>query len=201
MDVDAHSAEGSSCKAVFLMALLLGFLSVLPAQAHVIFTSYTTLIVKPDTLKLMVVIDEYDLLTSFDLDENGDGMLWREEMLDGVPQVFDFVEERVSVRTDGQPLPLTRFKGDVQPDNKGNMFLNLFFKSPLQKLPMEVELEIDFFDVFGKDHKNLAKILMPNKPLQQAVFSLGNTRQRFVVQERPDSLWDQLVQRIESWFE
>ena len=66
---------------------------------------------------------------------------------------------------------------------------------------MEVEMEIDLFDEFGKDHKNLAKILMPGKPLQQAVFALGNTRRRFVVRERPDSLWDQLVQSIGSWFE
>lgn len=200
MAADARFVERSSCTAVLLGALL-GMFFVLPTQAHVIYTSYTTLIVKPDTLKLMVVIDEYDLLTSFDLDANGDGMLWRDEMLDGVPQVFEFLEERVSVSADGQPLELARFKGDVQPDNKGNMFLNLFFKGALRELPMEVEIEIDVFDAFGKDHKNLAKILMPEKPLQQAVFAPENTRQRFVVREQPDSLWGQLVETIGSWFE
>jgi hypothetical protein len=200
MDADVCSRWIAPVRAVLLSSLL-GFFSALPAPAHVIYTSYTTLIVKPDTLKLMVVIDEYDLLTSFDLDENGDGMLWREEMLDGVAEVFGFLEERVSVSADGRPLRLTRFKGDVRPDNKGNMFLNLFFKSAVEELPMEVEMEIDLFDAFGADHKNLAKILMPERPLQQAVFTQGNTRQRFVVRERPDSLWGQIVQRIGSWFE
>ena len=200
MVADARSAGSSSYKTALLGALLLIFFAS-PTQAHVIYTSYTTLIVKPDTLKLMVVIDEYDLLTSFDLDANGDGMLWRDEMLDGVPRAFEFLEERVSVNVDGQPLQLARFKGDVQPDSKGNMFLNLFFKTALAELPREVEVEIDVFDAFGKDHKNLAKILMPEKPLQQAVFAPENTRQRFVVREQPDSLWGQLVETIGSWFE
>jgi len=143
-----------------------------------------------------------EALASFStLDEGPNGRRRSGLLEEGLLPRRDFLEERVSVSADGQPLQLLRFKGDVQPDNKGNMFLNLFFKSPLQALPMEVELDIDFFDVFGKDHKNLAKILMPNKPLQQAVFALGNTRQRFVVRERPDSLWEQFVQRIESWFE
>ncbi len=184
------------CLGSLLLALLCG-----PVGAHNINTSYTTLIVRPDTLKLMVVIDEYDLLNSFDLDKNGDGLLWREEMLDGVDAVFDYVEGKVSLVVDGKPVELERSKGNAQPDNKGNMFLNLFFRTGLEEQPVEVEMEVDFFEEFGGEHKNLAKILLPGKPLQQAVFAKENTRQLFVVGERDVPLFDEIVEMIRKFFQ
>ena len=185
-------------------ALLAGVLPLVGtnfAHAHKINTSYTTLIVRPDTLKLMVVIDEYDLLNSFDLDKNGDALLWREEMLDGVDVVFGYVEEKVSLVVDGKPVGLERSKGDAQPDNKGNMFLNLFFRAGLDEPPVEVEMEVNFFTEFGSEHKNLAKVLLPGKPLQQAVFAEENTRQLFIVGERDVPLFDEILEMIREFFQ
>jgi len=172
-----------------------------PAEAHKINTSYTTMIVRSDTLKLMVVIDEYDLLQNFDLDKNDDQMLWRDEILDGVEVVFDYVERNLSLSADGKPVWLQRSKGDAQPDNKGNMLIHLFFRASLGEPPTKVEMTIDFFDEFGSEHKTLAKILMPGKPLQQAVFSEKNPCQDFLVGEKEVSLVDQLLQLIRQVFE
>ena len=180
-----------------LLALFLGS----PVFGHNINTSYTTLIVRPDTLKLMVVVDEYDLLQSFDLDGNQDGVLWREEMLEGVPAVFDFIEQKVGLEVDGRSLVLERSKGTVQPDDKGNLFVNLYFRVGLKDPAVEVEMEIDFCADFGETHKNLAKILRPGKPMQQAVFAAENPRQKFVVGEREESALDQFVQMVKGWFE
>ena len=185
----------------FLQGALLALFFVGPAFGHNINTSYTTLIVRPDTLKLMVVVDEYDLLQNFDLDGNRDGVLWREEMLKGVPEIFDFIEQRVALEVDGRPLDLERLKGTVQPDNKGNMFVNLFFRVGLKDPVVEVEMTIDFCADFGEIHKNLAKILRPGKPMQQAVFAAENPRQKFVVGEREESAFDQFVQMVKGWFE
>jgi hypothetical protein len=185
----------------FLRGAILALFIAVPVCGHNINTSYTTLIVRPDTMKLMVVVDEYDLLQSFDLDGNQDGVLWREEMLKGVPDIFDFIEQRVALEVDGRPLVLERSKGTVQPDDKGNMFVNLFFRVGLDDPAVEVEVVIDFCADFGETHKNLAKILRPGKPMQQAVFAPENPRQKFVVGEREESALDQLVQMVKGWFE
>lgn len=184
-----------------MQGVLLALFFAAPVRGHNINTSYTTLIVRSDTLKLMVVVDEYDLLQNFDLDGNQDGVLWREEMLKGVPDIFDFIEQRVALEVDGRPLDLERAKGTVQPDNKGNMFVNLFFRVELKDPAVEVEMVIDFCADFGETHKNLAKILRPGKPMQQAVFAAENPRQKFVVGEREERAFDQFLQMVKGWFE
>jgi hypothetical protein len=173
----------------------------LPARAHDIKTSYATLVVRTDTLKLVLAIDESDLHSNFDLDENQDGMLWRQEVIAGVPEVFDYVERKVALSADGKPLALERSRGDAQPDSKGNLFMTLSFQAGLEEPPVRLELEIDFSREFGADHKTLLKILQPEKPLQQAVFAPENTRQRFVVGEREISLIDRLARLVRGLFE
>ncbi|MFA6110038.1 MAG: hypothetical protein WDA75_14820, partial [Candidatus Latescibacterota bacterium] len=96
---------------------LLGLLAMGPAgpvTAHQIDTSSLTISVRPDSLKLVLVLDESILLRGFDLDRNRDGVLWREEMLAGVPKVFDFVAAELSLSADAAPLRLERVSSDVR---------------------------------------------------------------------------------------
>jgi hypothetical protein len=175
-----------------LAAVLLWLAGALPASGHKINTSYLTVVVLSDTLKLMLAIDENDLLLNFDLDRNHDQMLWREEMAAGTDTVFAYVENNLQVSLDGKVLRLERWKGDPEPDDRGNMFLNLFFRNALTEPPVEAEIAVDFFDEFGDNHVTLAKILIPGKPLQQAVFSSKEPRQRFAVGEPRRSFLEQL---------
>ena len=160
--------------------LLLVLLVAVPAavEAHKMNTSYTNLVVGADTLKVRVRIDDFDML-KMGLDQDGDGLLFFEEMEAGIDQAFAFVEENIEFRIDGQLLVLRRGRGDVGPDNKGNIFVNLYFGAPLAAPANEVEVRIGFVEHFGEDHKNLAKVLLPGQPLVQAIFTAAEPRQRF----------------------
>ena len=184
----------------WLLAVWLGWAG-LPVGAHQINASFTTLSIRPDMVRLAISIDEHELMTGFDLDANQDGILWREEMVAGIPEVFDYVEQKVTVKVDGQLLEMERVRADVQPDNKGEMFMRLMFRAEVQKPPVEVELEVDLFTRFGREHKNLVRIMPFDKPLVQAVLVPENNRQVFVVGERQDSWLDQLGQFFSRLFQ
>lgn len=168
---------------------------VAPVHSHQINTSYTRVTVRPDTVKLLLAIDEADLLKHFGLDQNNDEILWRDEALEGASQVLARLEGKLSLAVDGRPAALEQRAADVGWDGEGNLFLNLFFIAPVRGMPAELELQLDFFGDLGEAHKNLARVMAPGKPLQQAIFSREQTRHRFVVGE-PVSLLEQVGQFI-----
>lgn len=172
-----------------------------PAAAHNIETSYTIIAVRPDTVLLEMVIDEYDLFTSFDLDTNQDGILWRREMLAGAPVVFDFLLKQVHLQGDGQPLELQPRESQIQPDAKGNLFLSLGFAAPCPETPAQLDVQVDLVDAFGSEHKNLARIILPDGPPQQAVFDSGTIRQRFTLREPQVPALERLMRTVQAWFD
>jgi hypothetical protein len=185
-----------------LGALVLALAAALPLQAHKLDTSYTTLIVQEDTLKLRVRIDDYDML-KLGLDRDGDGILLYEEMSEGLPALFAFVAEHLRLSADGRPVHLERGRGEVEPDNQGNMFAHLFFGARLKQEPSQVEVQVEFYRRFGSDHKNLAQLLLPGQPLQQAVFGAENPRQVFEAQKPVpllEQLWDFALLGVEHIF-
>lgn len=161
-----------------------------PVLAHKLNTSYTNLIVEDAALKVRVRLDDFDLL-KVGIDQNGDSLLFYEEMEAGLDAIFAFVEGQVRLRANGRPLPLVRGRGDITPDNKGNMFANLYFSAAVEEPVGELEVWIGWPAHFGDAHKNLAKIILPGQPLVQAVFSAAAPQQTFAGQK---SLWDQLCE-------
>ena len=97
-------------------------------------TSYSSVLVRGDTLRLMIALDEDDL-SVFGLDHNGDGILWRDEILAGGPTVFDFLQDRVAVAVDGKAVDLARGKASMDVDGQGNLFMELEFRAVLSEPP------------------------------------------------------------------
>ncbi len=161
------------------------------AAAHKLNTSYVNLVVRADTLMLRVRVDDFDM-AQMGLDTNGDSALFYEEMQAGLPQIAAFVARQLSVRADGQEIRFTAGKSDISPDNKGNIFASLYFGAPLGETPEEVDVHVDFFATFGDEHKCIAKVLMPGKPLEQAIFAIDTARQTFYA-HREKSILDQAV--------
>lgn len=161
------------------------------ASAHKLNTSYANLVVRADTLMLRVRIDDFDM-AQMGLDSNGDSTLFYEEMQAGLPQIAAFVAKQLRVRADGREVALIGGKTDINPDNKGNIFASLYFGAPLPEAPEEVEMHVDFFATFGDEHKCIAKVLMPGKPLEQAVFAADTARQTFYA-HREKSIFEQAV--------
>ncbi|MCC7265418.1 MAG: HupE/UreJ family protein [Candidatus Latescibacteria bacterium] len=161
------------------------------ASAHQINSSYTTVITRPDTVKVMFAVDEADLIRYFGLDRNGDGYVWREEGLEGAAAVGDRLVAGTDLEVDGRPAVLRATGAEVGQDRDGNLFLYLYFCTPVRSLPRTLDLGLRFITELGEQHKNLAKILIPDKPLIQAVFSREEPRHHFVVSE-PADLWAQI---------
>ena len=164
------------------------------ALAHKINTSYTNLVVSADTLKVRVRFDDFDML-KMGLDEDGDGLLFFEEMEAGLDEAFGFVEENLKLTINGQNITLLRGQSDVSPDNKGNMFANLYMGAPLKEPFESLEVVVDWPERFGDEHKNLGKILLPGQPLVQAIFTAETPGQTFKAAE-VKSLWDQAVEFV-----
>lgn len=169
---------------------------LMPAWAHQINTSYTTVINTPDTVKVMVAIDESDLARYFGLDRNLDGYIWRDEALQGAGMVFDRLRTGMDLAVDGRPAALQERGSELGQDRDGNLFLYLYYVVPVRGLPQTLDLELGFLAELGEGHKNLAKVLIPDKPLQQAVLSREERRHHFVVSE-PVELLDQVLEFIE----
>ena len=164
------------------------------AWAHKLNTSYANIVVRPDTLMLRLRIDDFDM-KQLGLDTNSDGTMFYEEMEAGLPAVGNFTSRNFSVSVNGEAVPLIAGNADVSPDNKGNIFAVLYFGAPLSNAPKQVDVEVGFFEKFGEDHKCIAKVLLPGKPLEQAVFSSDEASQSFYT-EREKSLFEQAVNFI-----
>ena len=95
------------------------------------------------------------------------------------------------LRANGEPLTLVRDRGDVTPDNQGNMFANVYFSAEVEEPINELEVWVGWPERFGDAHKNLAKIMLPGQPLVQAVFSAESPQQTFAGEK---SLWDHLYE-------
>ena len=174
--------------------LALGFAAPRMVAAHKINSSYTNLVVSADTVKVRVRFDDFDMI-KIGLDQNGDGLLFYEEMEEGLDQAFAFVQENLKLRINGQPVALLRGKGDISPDNKGNMFANVYMGAALATSAIRLEVQVDWPERFGDEHKNLAKILLPGQPLVQAIFSAEAPLQTFVTAEQK-SLAEQIYEFI-----
>ena len=170
--------------------VLLFFAAPSTVRAHKLNTSYANLIAEDAALNVRVRMDDFDLL-KIGIDQDGDGQLFYEEMVAGLDDIFAFVEGQMRLKANGQPLVLVRGSGDITPDNKGNMFANLYFSAELEDPVGELEVWIGWPERFGDAHKNLAKIALPGQPLVQAVFSAESPQQTFAGQK---SLWEHIYE-------
>ena len=170
----------------FIFAILTLLATGIPreASAHKINTSYTNLVVSTDTLKVRVRFDDFDMM-KIGLDKDGDGLLFYEEMEAGLEQTFAFAQKHLTLHINGEPVTLQADKGDISPDNKGNMFANLYWGAPLTTQAHTLHVRVEWPEIFGDDHKNLVKILMPGQPLVQAVFSAEKPEQSFGAADQP----------------
>ena len=155
-------------------------LMISPVGAHDLNSSYSAILVTPDSLQAVFTFDISDLNKHFNLDTNGDANTDRDELLAAMPGLYDYVETHTVIAIDFSPVALERRAGGFNQDDFGNIFINFSFVQKLNELPAEISLQVNFFDKFGAQHKNLVKVVI-GEQIQQAVFSEANYRQRFMI--------------------
>lgn len=151
-----------------------------PAGAHDLNSSYSAVVVTPDSLQAVFTFDLSDLNKNFKLDTNGDSNVERDELLAAMPDLYDYVEAHTAIAINFSPVKLARRAGGFTTDDFGNVFINFIFVKMLTALPAEISLSADFFEKFGAQHKNLVKVVA-GEQTQQAVFSAASHRERFVI--------------------
>lgn len=169
------------------------------AGAHDLNSSYSAIVVTPDSLQAVFTFDLSDLNKKFNLDVNGDSNVERDELLAAMPAIYDYVEAHATIAINFSPVELERRPGGFNQDDFGNVFINFSFVKKLDALPAEISLNVDFFGKFGAQHKNLAKVVA-GEQTQQAVFSEESHRQRFVIGGKV-SLFSQITEFIKLGIE
>ncbi len=185
-----------------LCGLVLGLATPNASFAHKINTSYSDIVVGDDSLKVRVRLDDFDML-KMGIDENGDGVLFYEEMEGGLERAYAFVAQNMSIQVNGESIVLLHGQGEVGPDNEGNMFANLYFVADYIEPLEDLQMQIDWPETFGDDHKNLAKILLPGQPMVQAIFTAETPNQQFAVAESKtlvEQFYEFLVLGVEHIF-
>jgi hypothetical protein len=179
--------------ALVVVALMVSWAG--PIEAHQVNTSYATLVLGDGTAEFMLAIDEGDLLLLFgeDLDRNGDGVLWVDEILAGVTRSQSWLAERVVLRADDTRLLLESAHPRVESDADGNLFLKVAYGVTLPEDPTRIQVDLTALlqPPLLSAHRNLLKLSAPGRPEALAVLSAEHPVHEWRLREEPVSLWSQ----------
>ena len=170
-----------------LIALLLGtMLSARSAHAHGLNTSYTTITVLPERLSVVFAFTLVDMDAHFHINANGDAVISQEELHAAVPAMYEYFEAHATLTMDGSKVHLQREQATLTEDAANQEFVNLAFSAPLHTKPSAVFVAFDLspFELFGQTYTNLVKVVAGDR-IQQAIVSLDNRRQQFLLAEEP----------------
>ncbi len=168
------------------------FVSGRPGSAHEINTSYSAISLRGDEVRLVLSVDEADLIRlDAQIDENGDGALYRVEVRNGGQRVAELIRERLQIRVDGVGLPLALLDATPDIDGDGNLFLRAVYAVPLTDEPTELSLDLSLFlqPPLLPEHKNLVRVRIDaEKPERLSVLSAASPVDQFQLREEVDLL-------------
>jgi hypothetical protein len=148
--------------------------------AHQINSSYTSVLVTPESLTVTVSIELAGLNRMFLIDRNGDSVVTNEEVAAAMPGMYDFVQNHFMISADFSPLSMNRRAGGFNQNQAGAAVVDFVFFKTLNHVPSKISLSADFFDKFGDQHKNLVKVMYGNRT-QQGILTAGSPHQDFPI--------------------
>ncbi|MCG8604880.1 HupE/UreJ family protein [bacterium] len=175
------------------LTLSLLMVSTVSSRGHELFTSYSIIEIQDKELICSFKFDQTDLAMIFDLDEDGDGEVSKDELQLNVEQMQSYVYENVAVTVSREVLDLRRRGETIFEDDLGNVFVQFDFANTLVHQPWKLTLGLRFWGELGPRHKNLAKIIH-NGEVQQAILTVGNPEQSFSFTGEDVSVTSQVLQ-------
>ena len=164
----------------------------LASDAHEINTSYSALTLKADEIRVVLSIDEADLLRlDPQIDANGDGVLWRDEVEAGGGRVAQLLRDRVQVQLDDVAIGLKMQDASPAIDGDGNLFLRAVYAVPTTGEPRELVLDLSLLlqPPLLAEHKNLVRFRVDAlQPELLSVLSAASPEDRFQLREEVDLL-------------
>ena len=164
-----------------------------PGTAHEINTSYSVVSVRSDSVRLILSIDEADLIRlDPQIDVNGDGLLYRDEVRGGGEAMALKLQDRLSTEVDGEPHTPEMLSAAPEVDVDGNLFLRIVYDVPLADEPpatLVLDLEKFLQAPLLDEHKNLVRVFVASdQPELLAVLSASSPVGRFQLREEVDLL-------------
>ncbi len=164
-----------------------------PGAAHEINTSYSVVSVRSDSVRLILSIDEADLLRlDPQIDVNGDGLLYRDEVRGGGEAMALKLQDRLSTEVDGEPHTPEMLSAAPEVDADGNLFLRIVYDVPLADEPpatLVLDLEKFLQAPLLDEHKNLVRVFVASdQPELLAVLSASSPVGQFQLREEVDLL-------------
>jgi hypothetical protein len=163
-----------------IAATLILMLMCIQGYAHQINSSYTSVLVTPESLTVTVSIELAGLNRMFLIDRNGDSVVTSEEVTAAMPGMYDFVQDHFMISADYSPLKMDRRDGGLDQNQAGNVVVDFVFFKALNHVPSKISLSADFFDKFGDRHKNLVKVMYGNRT-QQGILTAASFHQDFPI--------------------
>ena len=164
-----------------------------PGAAHEINTSYSVVSVRSDSVRLILSIDEADLIRlDPQIDVNGDGLLYRDEVRGGGEAMALKLQDRLSTEVDGEPHTPEMLSAAPEVDADGNLFLRIVYDVPLADEPpatLVLDLEKFLQAPLLDEHKNLVRVFVASdQPELLAVLSASSPVGQFQLREEVDLL-------------
>ncbi len=176
-------------RVVFLLLLLAGSVA-----AHQVNTSYASLAFGEGTADLALTMDEGDVHLLFpELDTNGDGALWADEVVAGGELAQSWLQQQIIVRVDDERLELLPIHPHVESDAEGNLFLRVTYELIVPPDPMRVQVDLSALlqPPLQSVHRNLLKLTIPGRSEVLSVLSASEPVHELRLREEL-SIWTQV---------
>lgn len=167
-----------------------------PVWAHQVNTSYSTLTIDATGAGQFVLsVDEADLrLLAPELDTDGNGQLWPEEIIKGADVAQRLVLARVELTADGERVDLQSRHPKVQADDDGNLFLRVIADITIGAQVSGTTLDLSAFIAppLLAEHRNLLQVGLAGQPEALIVLSADEPTHVIQLREPPQSMWTQI---------
>jgi len=181
-----------------IIGTLLLFVFILPGTAltwaasmHQSYTSYMTANIRNDSLHVALKYDITDLERVFKLDSDGNTAVDQAEMEAGMPLIFDFLTEHITIRFDYLAARMRPGKSEIVEDDLGNEFIVFHFIAKVADNAGTIGIRVNHFQVFGEFFKTLGVLQTPGAS-EQMIFTDATPAAQFSLRQGGTPVFKQL---------
>jgi hypothetical protein len=163
--------------------LVLWLLLCVTVSAHQPGLSYLNLVATPTHLTGRLDLSLRDIEFAIGLDEDDNGSVTYEELLNRQPAIGDYVLQRLRLQADAEPLDLRVTNHKVAADQDG-VFAVVELEAPWPRPPRQLDVAFSLFFDYDPNHRGLLQLEFEGEP-RVAVFRIGEMQQSFELAKPP----------------
>lgn len=147
------------------------------AWAHQPGLSYLSVTVHPERLEGRLDVSLRDVEAAIGLDEDNNGSVTYEELLNRQPVLGEYVKDRLKLGDGGKPLSVDITAHKVASDQDG-VFAVIEWTAAWERIPRKLEVSVGLFFDIDPNHRSLMQLVFEGEPIV-SVFRLGDPTHKF----------------------